>query len=119
MLANTASALPDTLATFPKVSGVIKEIKKGELCSAVWIELDGDTKRAVARKVHSALKRKTYYPFKTFRQPAKGEALLLFTGKELKSLKVGEKIVVHGYSIIADLEASRRGWPVCGEIEKK
>lgn len=119
MLSGAADALPDTLATFPKISGAITEIKKGELCTAVRIELDDDTDPKVARKIHSALKRKTYYPFKSFRQPGRNEALLLFTGKELEAFKVGDRIVIHGYSIIADLEASRRGWPRCNKIEKK
>ena len=112
MTLGVAHALPDTLASFPNVSGTIKKITKGELCTAVHIELDDGTERKVARQIHSALKRKTYYPFKSFPAPARDEALLLFTGKELEPFKVGDKFVLHGYSISADLEASRRGWPI-------
>ncbi|MFC7339480.1 hypothetical protein ACFQY0_19970 [Haloferula chungangensis] len=114
-----AHALPDTLARFPKVSGEITEIKKGELCTAVRIRLDDDTDRSGVRKLHSALQRKTYYRFKDFRKPDHDEALLLFVRNEAESLKVRDKIVVHGYAIIADLEASRRGFPTCNKIEKQ
>lgn len=114
-----AHALPDILASFPKISGEISEIKKGELCTAVRIKLDDDTDRSEVRKLHSALQRKTYYRFKDFRKPDRNEALLLFIRKEAEPLKVGDKIVVHGYAIISDLEASKRGWPTCTKIEKK
>jgi hypothetical protein len=114
-----AHALPDILASFPKISGEISEIKKGELCTAVRIKLDDDTDRSEVRKLHSALQRKTSYRFKDFRKQDRNEALLLFIRKEAEPLKVGDKIVVHGYAIIADLEASRRGWPICTKIEKK
>ena len=114
-----AHALPDILASFPKVSGEITEIKKDELCTAVRINLDDDTDRSEVRKLHSALQRKTYYRFKDFRKPDRNEALLLFIRNEAEPLKVGDKIVVHGYAIIADLEASRRGLPTCTKIEKQ
>jgi hypothetical protein len=114
-----AHALPDTLASFPKISGEISEIKKGELCTAVRIKLGEDTNRSEIRKLHNALQRKTYCRFKDFREPDRNEALLLFIGKEAEPLKVGDRIVVHGYAIITDLEASKRGWPTCTKIEKK
>ena len=119
MCSSVCHALPDTLASFPEISGTIKEITKGELCTAVRIELGDAKARKVARQIHGALKRKTYYPFKSFREPGRDEALLLFTGKELEPFKVGDSIVVRGYAIIADLEASRRGRPTCTKIEKK
>lgn len=119
LVSGVSHALPSTLASFPKVSGTIKEIAKGGLCTAVRIKLDDGTERKVARQIHSALKRKTYYPFKSYREPGRDEALLLFTGKELAPFKVGDSIVVLGYMIIADLEASPRGWPICAKIEKQ
>lgn len=119
MLSGFAHALPDTLASFPEVSGTINEITKDGLCTAVRLEIEGVSSRKVARNIHTALRTKTYYPFKNFRKPSRDEALLLFVGKELEAFKVGDEIVIRGYAIIADLEASHRGRPICAKIEKQ
>lgn len=118
-IASLAHALPSTLASFPRISGEVVEITKGDICTAIRIKVDDGTDRKMIRSLHNALKRKTYYPFREFRQPGREEALLIFVDKEADPLKIGDKIVVHGYSIIADLEVSRRGRPICGKIERK